>query len=260
MQLHKAISSEASIPAANGSSESEGVGYAQPSLEVLSCKNCNVCGNCLVEQMTISLGHSYQLMKNRKVYLRGEHIFRAEDEAEALYVVSSGSVKSYVIMEDGEEQVLSFYLAGDVVGLDGMGADSYISSAVSLETTTICKLPLSNLRDADLGRGFLNLVSDCLIRDHNLMLMLARKDADGRMASFLVNISKHFKKHGQSGDVFELTMTRQDIANYLGLAIETVSRTLRRFQDSGMLVVTRRKIQIYDFDCLREIAGTQVTR
>ena len=171
MQLQKTVSNEAVISATNGSSVTEGVGYAQPSLEVLSCKNCNATGNCLVEQMTISHGHSYQLMKNRKVYLRGEHIFRAEDEADALYVVSSGSLKSYVIMEDGEEQVLNFYLAGDVVGLDGMGADSYISSAVSLETSTICKLPLGNLSDADLGRGFLNLVSDCLIRDHNLMLM-----------------------------------------------------------------------------------------
>ncbi|MBT8119141.1 MAG: helix-turn-helix domain-containing protein [Gammaproteobacteria bacterium] len=254
------MSSEAVNPAANGTADTEGVGYAQPSLEVLSCKSCNASGNCLVEQMTIRNGHSYQLMKNRKVYLRGEHMYRAEDEADALYVVSSGSVKSYVIMEDGEEQVLNFYHTGDVVGLDGMGADSYISSAISLETSTICKLPLSNLPEAGLGRGFLHLVSDRLIRDHNLMLMLARKDADGRMASFLVNISKHFKKLGQSADVFELTMTRQDIANYLGLAIETVSRTLRRFQDSGMLVVTRRKIQIYDFDCLLEIAGTQVSR
>ena len=123
MQLQKTVSNEAVISATNGSSVTEGVGYAQPSLEVLSCKNCNATGNCLVEQMTISHGHSYQLMKNRKVYLRGEHIFRAEDEADALYVVSSGSLKSYVIMEDGEEQVLNFYLAGDVVGLDGMGTD-----------------------------------------------------------------------------------------------------------------------------------------
>ena len=260
MQLQKTLSSETVNPATSMTGDSDGVGYAQPSLEVLSCKNCNANGNCLVEQMTIAHDLSYPMMKNRKVYLRGEHLFRAEDEADALYVVSSGSLKSYVIMEDGEEQVLNFYHAGDVVGLDGMGADSYISSAVSLETTTICKLPLCNLPEAGLGRGFLNLVSDCLIRDHNLMLMLARKDADGRMASFLVNISKHFKNLGQSADVFELTMTRQDIANYLGLAIETVSRTLRRFQDSGMLVVTRRKIQIYDFDCLREIAGTQVSR
>jgi CRP/FNR family transcriptional regulator, anaerobic regulatory protein len=257
MQLQKTAINQSAMPA---SSQASGVGYAQPSLEVMSCQNCNSMGNCLVEHMAKTQSHSYQLMKNRKVYLRGEHIFRAEDDADAIYVISSGSVKSYMIMEDGEEQVLNFYLAGDVLGLDGMGADYYISSTVALETTTVCKLPLSHLSGSDLGKGFLHLVSDCLIRDHNLMLMLARKDADGRMASFLVNISGHFKRIGQPENVIELTMTRQDIANYLGLAIETVSRTLRRFQDSGMLVVTRRKIQIFDFDCLRSIAGTQVTR
>ena len=237
-----------------------GVGYAQPSLEVLSCYSCDIKGDCLAEQLTIAQDYSYQLMKNRRVVLRGEHVFRAGDDADAIYVISSGSVKSYIIMEDGEEQVLSFFLAGDVFGLDGMGADNYISSTVALETTTICKIPLLNLIDRGLGRGFFNLFSDYLIHDHNLILMLARKDADGRMASFLVNISRHFGKFGHSSDIFELTMTRQDIANYLGLAIETVSRTLRRFQDSGMLDVTRRKIQIYDFDCLLSIAGTQLTR
>ncbi len=254
MQLQKTVRDNVVTPLTSG------VGYAQPSLEVLSCCSCAINGDCLAEQLTIAQDHSYQLLKNRRVVLRGEHIFRAGDGAEAIYVISSGSIKSYVIMEDGEEQVLSFYLASDVFGLDGMGADNYISSTVALETTTICKIPLLDLPNRDLGQSFFKLISECLIRDHNLMLMLARKDADGRMASFLVNISRHFVKLGHSASAFELTMTRQDIANYLGLAIETVSRTLRRFQDSGMLEVTRRKIQIYDFDCLLSIAGTQVRR
>ena len=165
-----------------------------------------------------------------------------------------------MIMEDGEEQVLNFYLAGDVIGLDGMGVDVYISSTVALETTTICRLPLSDLPNRKLGQRFLSTISEYLIRDHNLVLLLARKDADGRMASFLVNMLKQSKKLGSTENVINLTMTRQDIANYLGLAIETVSRTLRRFQDSGMLEVSRRKIRIYDCECLRLIAGTQITR
>ncbi len=89
--------------------------------------------------------------------------------------------------------------------------------------------------------------------------MLARKDADGRLASFLVDMSRRMEKNGHADDVIKLTMTRQDIANYLGLAIETVSRALRRFQDSGMLKVTRRKVKVYDFNCLLKVAGTQVT-
>ena len=254
MHVPKTATGKAAVSAGTG------VGYARPSLEILSCRNCDVSGNCLMEQMAKSHGYSYQVVKNRKVYLRGEHIIRAGDDAEAIYVINSGSVKSYMIMEDGEEQVLSFYLAGDVLGLDGMGADSYISSTVALETTTICRLPLSDLIDKKLGQVFLNMVSDCLIRDHNLVLLLARKDADGRMASFLVNMSNQSSKLGNSADEFNLTMTRQDIANYLGLAIETVSRTLRRFQDSGLLEVSRRKIRIFDYDCLLSIAGTQITR
>jgi CRP/FNR family transcriptional regulator len=90
--------------------------------------------------------------------------------------------------------------------------------------------------------------------------MLARKDADGRMASFLVNMSRQSQRLGKPDDVLYLTMTRQDIANYLGLAIETVSRTLRRFQDSGIINVIRRKIEINDMKCLLSIAGTQISR
>lgn len=237
-----------------------GVGYAKPPLEILSCRNCDIEGKCQVEQLTLAHGESYQLLKNKKIFLRGEHIFRAGDDAEAIYMISSGSVKSYMIMEDGEEQVLKFHLAGDMVGLDGMGAVRHITSAIALEPTTICRLPLTDLPKRALGQNFLAMISEYLIRDHNLLLMLARKDADGRMASFLVNMLQQSIKPDKPGNVLHLTMTRQDIANYLGLAIETVSRTLRRFQDSGMLVVTRRKIEIYNMDCLLAIAGTQITR
>ena len=257
MQLQKTAVENVVIPVTSG------VGYAQPSLEVLSCFNCNIRGGCLAEQLTIAHDHSYQVVKNRKVLSKGEHIFRGGDDAKAIYVVSSGSIKSYILMENGEEQVLNFYLPGDVFGLEAMGNNSHISSTVALEDTTVCKLPLSGLQERVLGQGFLNMISENLIRDHNLMLMLARKDADGRLASFLVDMSKRIEKYGYSAegysaDVIKLTMTRQDIANYLGLAIETVSRALRRFQDSGTLEVTRRKVKIYDHNCLLKIAGAQV--
>ncbi len=253
MQLQKTAVDNNFIPVTSG------VGYAQPSLEVLSCHTCTIKGGCLAEQLTIAHNHSYQVVKNRKVFAKGKHIFCGGDDAKAIYVVSSGSVKSYMLMENGEEQVLNFYMPGDVFGLDAMGSNCHISSTVALETTTVCKLPLSDLQDRVLGQGFLNMISENMLRDHNLKLMLASKDADGRLASFLVDMSKRIEKHGRCADVIKLTMTRQDIANHLGLAIETVSRALRRFQDSGMLDVTRRKVKIYDFNCLLAVAGTQVT-
>ena len=236
-----------------------GVGYAKPSLEVLSCFSCNVKGGCLAERLTIAHNHSYQLVKNKKVFIKGKHIFRGGDDTKAIYIISSGSVKSYMLMENGEEQVLNFYMSGDVFGLDALGSNRHVSSTVALENTTVCKMPLSGLQERALGPDFFKMISDNLLRDNNLVLMLARKDADGRLASFLVDMSKRIEKHGNPVDVIKLSMTRQDIANHLGLAIETVSRALRRFQDSGMLKVSRRKIKIYDFDCLLKIAGTQVT-
>lgn len=254
MQLQKATAENVVVPITTG------VGYAQPSLEILSCSSCGNDGNCLAEQLTIDHGHSYEVVKNKRVYAKGKHIYRGGDDTNAIYVVSSGTVKSYMLMEDGEEQVLNFYMPGDVIGLDGMGNNCHVSSTIALEETTICKLPLSGLQDHALGQDFFNIISDNLLRDHNMMLMLARKNADGRMASFLLDMVKRIEKHGYSVDVIKLAMTRQDIANYLGLAIETVSRTLRRFQDSGMLEVTRRKIRIFDFDSLSKVAGTQVSR
>lgn len=237
-----------------------GVGYAQPSLEILSCSSCGIDGHCLAEQLMITHGHSYEVVKNKKVFARGKHIYRGGDDTQAIYIVSSGTVKSYILMEDGEEQVLNFYMPGDVIGLDSMGSNCHVSSTIALEETTVCRLPLSGLQNRALGQDFLNMISDNMLRDHNMMLMLARKNADGRMASFLVDMFKRVERHGYSVDVIKLAMTRQDIANYLGLAIETVSRTLRRFQDSGMLEVTRRKIRVFDFNCLRQVAGTQVSR
>ncbi len=258
MQLQKTSVDNVIIPM------NRGVGYAQPSLELLSCHSCNVRGGCLAEQLTMAHDHSYQVVKNKKVFSKGNHVFRGGDDAKAIYVVSSGSVKSYMLMENGEEQVLNFYMTGDVFGLDAMGSNCHISSTVALENTTLCKLPLTGLHDRVLGQSFLKLIAENLTRDHNLMLMLARKDADGRLASFLVDISKRTKKSAYSTedcfvDVIRLSMTRQDIANYLGLAIETVSRALRRFQNSGMLEVSRRKVKIYDYNSLLTIAGTQVT-
>jgi len=221
------------------------------------CRTCNIRGGCLVEQLNKTQDHSFRVVKNRRELSKDEHVFHGGDNTKAIYIVSRGSVKSYMLMENGEEQVLDFYTAGDVFGLDAMGTNTHISSTVALETTVVCKLPLSELQQRALGQEFFSMISENLLRDHNQMLMLARKGADGRLASFFMDMSQRSRKSNHSDNEIILSMTRRDIANYLGMAIETVSRTLRRFQDSGMLEVTQRKVKIYDFDELLIIAGTQ---
>jgi CRP/FNR family transcriptional regulator len=199
-----------------------------------------------------------RLNQARRIHRKNEHIFWGGENADAFYVVRSGSVKSYLVTQDGEEQVLGFYLPGDVFGLDTSGADLRMSSAVCLETTAICRFPHQHLEDKSAGMNLLKMSAEQMQRDHNLVIMLARKDADGRIASFIEDLARRFAVCGYSQSAFMLSMSRQDIGCYLGLAVETVSRTLTRFQESGVLKVNRREVQILDYDSLCRIAGTRI--
>ena len=225
-----------------------------------NCHACDIIGGCLASRMMEFPGQVDLVRNYSRVLGQGEHIFRESEEANALYIVRSGSVKSYLVTEDGEEQVLGFYLPGDVLGLDGLGSPACMSSAITLETTSICRLLFAQMSEQGRGRVYPNLISDQLAREHNLILMLARKDADGKLASFLWDLSRRFKRSGYAGNAFKLSMSRQDIGNYLGLVIETVSRTLTRFQESGLLEVSRRTLVIHDLEALKHIAGGQASR
>lgn len=223
------------------------------------CHSCDVIGGCLAEKMMAFQGQVDLAKRNSRTYKSGEFLFREGENSTGLYVVKSGSLKLFLTTEDGEEQLLGFFMRGDVIGLDGQEGLPRNSSAIVLETTSICKLPLNHLSDKGKGRGYPKLIAEQMSRDNNLVLMLARKDADGRLASFLCDLSRRFEKSGYSATEFNLSMSRQDIGSYLGLAIETVSRTLTRFQDSGLLKASRRKLEILDFEKLKRVAGSQVS-
>lgn len=220
-----------------------------------SCQVCSPRGGCLSSLLLKNNAIHQQLQQAKRIYHKGEHVYREAELSEAIYIVRSGSVKTYFISEDGEEQVLGFYLPGDVFGLDFNQSQCRASSAVTLETTSLCRFPVNALSEQSIGMNLLKLTSEQMIRDHGLVLMLARKDADGRIASFLADIAQRYQARGYSGHSFNLSMSRQDIACYLGLAIETVSRTLTRFQESGILSVKRRQLEILEAQQLRKIAG-----
>ena len=224
--------------------------------------DCHVCdsrGGCLGIQLLDSSEARQHLCNSKKICRKGEHVFREGEIADCFYVLRSGSLKSYLVTEDGEEQVLGFYLPGDVFGLDNGDSLQRLSSTASLETASICRFPHAFLADKAQGANLLAIASEQLRRDHNLVLMLARKDADGRIASFLDDLASRYQTRGYSASAFLLTMSRQDIGCYLGLAVETVSRTLTRFQDSGVLNVNRREVEILDHAALRKIAGARIS-
>ena len=230
----------------------------QPSHDIFQCSNCFVRKGCFIEQSITGDRQTGIELKNKQLHMKDEHIFHAGDKADSIYVIQSGSIKTYVVTEDGEEQVVGFYFAGDVLGLDALGGDSYLVSAQVLETTSICQLPLPLSNTLDVIPQYFSLVSAQQAHDYNLVLMLASKNADSRVASFLVNLSNKFDGHGYVVTTFNLSMSRHDIASYLGITVETVSRTLRRFRDNEMLGVARRKVEIFDFDGLKGIAGKMI--
>jgi CRP/FNR family transcriptional regulator len=223
----------------------------------VNCQVCDLIGGCLSRELLGSQKQFDRSLKSSRSIKAGEHIFREGDESGYLCVVRSGSIKSYMISDDGEEQVLGFYLPGDVLGLDGSEEQGRLSSAVTLETSTLCRLPIEDMDEKGVTSQILKLTSAQLLRDHNLVLMLARKDADGRLASFLCDLSRRYQARGYSALAINLSMSRQDIGNYLGLAVETVSRTLTRFQDSGLITVRRRAVEFLDLANLQKIAGAQ---
>ena len=245
-------------PGINGEGEIKMIPQAQTNHIPQQCQVCEPRGGCLALQLVGSEELSQQLSQTKRINRKGEHVFRAGELADSFFIVRSGSIKSYLVTEDGEEQVLGFYLPGDVFGLDNTDSELRISSAITLETTSLCRFPHLQLADKAQGANLLKIMAEQMQRDHNLVLMLARKDADGRIASFLDDLACRFRSRGYSASAFMLTMSRQDIGCYLGLAVETVSRTLTRFQECGVLQVNRREVEILDHDTLRKIAGSRV--
>ena len=219
---------------------------------------CEPRGGCLGLQLLDSPEAQQQLSNAKKINRKSEHVYREGEEADCFYVLRSGSVKSYLVTEDGEEQVLGFYLPGDVFGMDTTERQLRMSSAITLETTSLCRFPHAYLGGKAQGATLLRITAEQMRRDHNLVLMLARKDADGRIASFLDDLACRYCSRGYSAEAFVLTMSRPEIGCYLGLAVETVSRTLTRFQEGGVLKVHRREVEILDHATLRSIAGTRV--
>jgi CRP/FNR family transcriptional regulator len=197
-----------------------------------------------------------RIVKRQLPYQPGHHVFRAGDQSRSLFAVRSGALKSYCTTEDGDEQVLGFTLPGELVGLDGMNTGAYASNSVVLETASICELPYNNLEElchslAGLNRQMMRVVSKEISADQEMLLLLGKRNAEERLAAFLLSLSTRYKARGLSAKEFNLPMSRQDIGNYLGLAIETVSRLFAHFQKDRLLMVNRRNVELLDMPRLR---------
>lgn len=225
------------------------------------CSTCAFSGACLSQGMDkASLRDLHMLVDHVGPLREGEHVFREGDPFEAIAAVRAGTVKTYSIDRDGREHVLGFHLPGEVIGLDGIAGDRYPCNAVALDTVALCRFsfPRMSVLAARLP-GLQQTLFKLLSRDIGTASLLSGDwSADERMAAFLVGLSRRLAARGFSPRRFQLTMGRTDIANYLRLAPETVSRVLKRFQDEGLLQVDRREVELRELPSLEAIAGAML--
>ncbi len=231
----------------------------------VSCQHCSLNALCLPDTLSenemIEVDH---VVKRGKPYQRGQILFEAGSPLTSLFAIRSGAVKSYNIDENGEEQVIGFFLPGEILGFDGLERKRHESSAKALETTGVCEIPF--LQVEVLSRTIHNLQSQMyrllsreIRQDQELQMLLAKKTAEERIGTFLMGLSIRYEQRKLSANRFRLPMARTDIGNYLGLAVETVSRVFTRLQGNGVLSVDGKEVEILDRAQLCGIAHLECT-
>ncbi len=225
------------------------------------CKDCSLATLCLPLSLDMQdLDALDDIVKRSRPLKKGDFLFRQGDTFASVYAVRSGSLKTFSVTDCGEEQITGFHLPSEFVGLSGMDTELYPVSAIALETTSICEIPFDRLDELSanlpqLRRQLMRIMSREIRDDQQMMMLLSKKTADERIATFLVNLSARFRARGYSPQQFRLAMSRNEIGNYLGLAVETVSRVFTRFQQNGLLAAEGKEINLINLIEICALAG-----
>jgi len=234
--------------------------YSHPNRAQVACSKCALGELCLPRGLSPEETQRFEQIVHRSRPIQpGEHLFRAGDTFRSVASVRTGCFKSYVIDHEGQEQVLGFHLPGEVIGLDAIHSQRHTANVIALDTSAVCGLTFELV--SNLARHMPDLQSEMFRimsrRISELETIAGDLSADERIALFLISLSERFSRRGYSDTEFILAMSRRDIASYLRLATETVSRVLARFQKSGLLRVDRKQVRIQSLEKLREVAGHQ---
>jgi len=219
----------------------------------VACSQCGLGRLCLPRNLDEIQTREFERIVNKMRPLhKGEHIFRSGDPFKCIISVRTGCFKSYVIDQEGQEQVIGFHLPGEIIGLDAIHTATHLANVVALETSAICAIQFESMLDMarhlpDLQSEMFRVMSRQIAE---LETNAADLSADERIARFLLSLSRRFAKRGYSPTEFNMAMSRRDIASHLRLATETVSRVLARFQEANLISVNRKNILILDMDAL----------
>lgn len=224
------------------------------------------CKDCTLRELCLPLGLPEpdlsaldKLIKRRRTLKKGEALYRFGDPLKSLYALKVGTVKTTGLMEDGRVQVTGFYMPGELLGIDAINTDQHPCSAEALEVSEVCEIPYQALESLahqipGLQHQLFRVMSREIVRDEQMLMMLGRMTAEERLAASLLNFSRRQTRLGLPASEIRLTMSRQDLGDYLGLALETVSRLFSRFQEDGLISVHGRQIAIVDGKRLQTIA------
>ena len=242
------------------------------SANVISLANLKAaCGECSLKDLCLPLGLGADDMraleatvKSHRKLSKGEFLYRVGDPFHSLFAIRSGSTKNCEITVDGSVQITGFHLAGELLGMDAISSEQHPCDVVALETTEICELPFDKLEALanevpGLQHQLWRLMSREIADEEIQLVMLGRMKAEERLATFLLSFSRRLQKLGNSSSVLRLPMSRQDLGDYLGLALETVSRLFSRFQEEKLITVQGRNIKLLDAGRLKNITDQFVS-
>lgn len=230
-----------------------------------SCSSCALHELCLPAGIGADdLNRLDATVKDRRILDRGAMLYREGDKFNALYVVSSGSLKSFVQNEAGDMQILAFHLPGEIIGFDALASNRHVSQAEALERSSICELPYTQLQQVTsevpaLHRQLMRVISREVVEEHRHLMVMGRQQAQEQLATFLKSLADRYQRLQRDGTALNLSMSRYDIANYLGLVVETVSRLFSRMEELGVLEVNRKSVRILRPDLLASLCRTDAS-
>ena len=201
-----------------------------------------------------------EVVATRRHVKQGELLFRDGEEFKSLFAIRTGFFKTSVATPDGLEQVTGFQMAGEIIGLDGIVTDQHSCNAIALEDADVCVMPFSNVEQLSrdfpvLQRHVHKVMSREIVRENSMMMMIGNMRSEERLAVFLLNLVQRLHARGFSQSEIVLRMSREDIASYLGMKLETVSRAFSRLSDEGIIEVKQRYVGILNPQALKKIVN-----
>ena len=228
----------------------------------VACSGCNLRELCMPVNLTSDdMAKLDELVATRRKVKRGTALYSNGEAFTGLYAIRTGFFKTCLVTEDGRDQVTGFQMAGEILGLDGIVNDHHSCDAVALEDAEVCVMPFERIEELSrqvpaLQHHVHRIMSREIVREHGVMLLLGSMRAEERLAAFLLNLVQRLHARGFSQSELILRMTREEIGSYLGLKLETVSRTFSRFVEEGIVEVKQRHARILDTDALRNIVNS----